>query len=570
MKTHFKRILSKGIVILLVAMLPFSVVVTSCGNEEINNILTEILVQALASWNAQEEKLDEIPQDVVIHDNTGGALPASIDLSAKFPPIGDQGSYGTCVAWAVGYNLKTALNGIDNQWTTSQLSQSQNQTSPKDLYWGIPAAQKGGDCNGTQFESAMDALISRGGASLATVPYANLGNCSQTPPQEWTQDAAKNKLVNYRKIADASNTASMTLKNFKAYLAEGRPIAIGARLGDRFMKWNSSAVIDNDTYLNPGMQHAYHAMVLAGYDDSKSAFKVINSWGKTWGNSGIIWVDYDFFLKSFCFCAFVAQNKSDVNVTGNQVGSGDIVTGLDVLAWNLVDADNPASTNPLARQITYNVFNSGTQLVKSSSRWSILYMYYNAYNVNDYGILIHDYYTDEFSTVPGANEYWPAGYGIAGSWWNYIDVPSGKSVAAALYNDPNADFLFTYTMPATLNGKYYLVLVADGFDDLAEANEDNNYYFYSHADGKPFDFVNGLIQNAGKSTKSVAVKKIPAAFANTDNQTLVSANNVNTYSSFEIMKLIKNRKQTGELQKMVKQYKSTAGNTSQQKRSTMK
>ncbi|PKP49875.1 MAG: hypothetical protein CVT94_03475, partial [Bacteroidetes bacterium HGW-Bacteroidetes-11] len=235
-------------------------------------------------------------------------------------------------------------------------------------------------------------------------------------------------------------------------------------------------------------------------------------------------------------------------------GSGDIITGLDVLAWNLADYDNPNSADPLDRQITYNVYNSGTETVRASSKWSILYMYYNAYNANDYDILIHDYYTNEFSNIPGANEYWENGLGISGSWWNYVDVPSGKSVAGALYNDPEADFLFTYTMPNNLTGKYYLVLVADGFNDLAEANEDNNFFFFSKDDGKPFDFVNGVLQG-GMANKSQVVKREPARFANTERQTLVNKNNVNTYSSAEIMKLINHRRSNGELQRKALQHK---------------
>lgn len=545
--------LAGGLIVPLLAIFISSATLTSCSKEDVVDFLSELLVQAMASWNAEEENLDEIPQDLDINDNTTG-LPASVDLSGKFPPIGDQGEYGTCVTWAVGYNLKTALNGIDNQWSASQLAQASNQTSPKDLFLAIPASQKGSNCNGTQFESAMDQLITRGSASLATVPYTSLGNCSQSPQSNWTQEAADNKLVNYRKIADKNNASSMTVDNFKAYLAEGRPVAIGARLGDRFMHWNSSAVIDYDTYQNPGMQHAYHAMVLAGYDDNRQAFKVINTWGSSWGNAGTIWVDYNFFISSFCFAAFVAQNKTDVNISGGQVGSGNIITGLDVLAWNLKDEDNPESTAPLDRQITYNVYNSGTETVRASSRWSILYMYYNAYDVNDYDIIIHDYYTDEFSNIPGDNQYWENGYGIAGSWWNYIDVPSGKSVAAALYNDPEADFLFTYTMPSTLNGKYYLVLLADGFNDLAEANEDNNFFFYSKDDGKPFDFVNGVMLG-GSAAKNMITHKEPARFANTPFQTMVSKTNVNAYSPDEIMKLINHRKGSGDLERKALQHK---------------
>lgn len=553
MKRKINSKLAGGVIVPLLAVTISSATLTSCTKEEVVDFLSELLVQAMASWNAEEENLDEIPQDLDINDNTTG-LPASVDLSGKFPPIGDQGEYGTCVTWAVGYNLKTALNGIDNQWSATQLAQTSNQTSPIDLFLAIPASQKGSDCNGTQFESAMDQLITRGGASLATAPYTGLGDCSQSPAGSWTQEAADNKLVNYRKIADKNNAASMTVDNFKAYLAEGRPIAIGARLGDRFMRWNSSAVIDYDTYQNPGMQHAYHAMVLAGYDDNRQAFKIINTWGNSWGNTGTIWVDYDFFISSFCFAAFVAQNKTDVNISGGQVGSGNIITGLDVLAWNLKDEDNPESTAPLDRQITYNVYNSGTETVRASSRWSILYMYYNAYDVNDYDIIIHDYYTDEFSNIPGDNQYWENGYGIAGSWWNYIDVPSGKSVAAALYNDPEADFLFTYTMPSTLNGKYYLVLLADGFNDLAEANEDNNFFFYSKDDGKPFDFVNGVMLG-GSAAKNMITHKEPARFANTPFQTMVSKTNVNAYSPDEIMKLINHRKGSGDLERKALQHK---------------
>ena len=553
MRQWLNKISVKLLVIPLLAVFLSSTVFVACTKEEVTEFLTDLLVQTLASWNADEENLDEIPQDLDINDPTG-ELPASVDLRPKFPPIGDQGEYGTCVTWAVGYNLKTALNGIDNQRTASQLAEPTNITSPKDLFWAIPASQKGSDCNGTQFEAAMDQLIARGGASMATVPYENMGNCSQIPPSNWTQEAADNKLVNYRKIADKNNAASMTVENFKGYLAEGRPVAVGVKLGDRFMRWNSSAVIDYDTYQNPGMQHAYHAMVLSGYSDAKGAFRLINTWGSPWGDNGLVWVDYDFFLNSFCFAAFVAQNKSNVDVSGNQIGAGDIVSGLDVLAWNLVDFDNPESQQPLDRQITYNVYNSGTQTVRASSHWSILYMYYNAYDANDYDILIHDYYTDEFSNVPGANEYWPDGVGISGSWWNYIDVPSGKSVAAALYNDPDADFLFTYTMPNTLNGKYYLVLFADGFNNLEEVNEDNNFFFYSKDDGKPFNFVNGVVQD-GKQAKRINNKKVPALFANTDFQSVVSEGNVNAYSSDEIRKLVRHHQSSGELQRKALQYK---------------
>jgi C1A family cysteine protease len=35
-------------------------------------------------------------------------------------------------------------------------------------------------------------------------------------------------------------------------------------------------------------------VVLVGYDDVKKAFKVRNSWGKSWGLGGYFWIDYDY------------------------------------------------------------------------------------------------------------------------------------------------------------------------------------------------------------------------------------------------------------------------------------
>jgi hypothetical protein len=113
-------------------------------------------------------------------------------------------------------------------------------------------------------------------------------------------------------------------------------------------------------------------------------------------------------------------------------------------------------------------------------------------------------------------------------------------------------------MPATITGKYYLVLVADGFNDLQEANEDNNFFFYSKDDGKPFEFVNGIIQGGTPNKRAVAANK-PVLFQNTETQTMVNSKNVNAYSPTEIMRLVNFKKKTGELkQKALKsKFKSS-------------
>ena len=40
-----------------------------------------------------------------------------------------------------------------------------------------------------------------------------------------------------------------------------------------------------------------HSMVLVGYDDSKKAFNIMNSWGTEWRNNGYCWIEYDLFSR---------------------------------------------------------------------------------------------------------------------------------------------------------------------------------------------------------------------------------------------------------------------------------
>jgi C1A family cysteine protease len=271
----------------------------------------------------ENEGWDNIP-DVVppYDDNDLDSLPGMVSLEAFFPPIGDQENKGTCVAWAVGYNLKTALNAIENHWTPEQLENADYQTSPKDLFLCISPNQKGTNCEGTCFEPAFAALMSDGVASMQAVPYKNLGGCNGTK----TGNPA-NKIANFSRIV--SESEKPRVEHIKAYLNDTVPLVFGAKLGDRFMSWSGGGVINSDTYLYSGM-HASHAMVLSGYDDSKHAFRVRNSWGAAWGDEGSIWVDYDFFCNEMCYAVFVAQNPPEQSTAQNSVAQSQSIKNKSI------------------------------------------------------------------------------------------------------------------------------------------------------------------------------------------------------------------------------------------------
>lgn len=256
------------------------------------------------------ENWDNIPDvQPPYNDDDTLNLPDKVMLEQFFPPIGDQGNKGTCVAWASGYNLKTALNAIDSGWTAEMLTQPKYQTSPKDLWLCIPQEQKGSGCSGTGFESAFNALKSKGAASMAEVPYEHLQGCNGTGMGD-----TNNRVVSYYQVVNDGQLPN--IGQLKSYIADTIPLVIGARLGDRFMRWRNDNVIAHDTYNYTGM-HAYHAMVLVGYDDSRHAFRLRNSWGEKWGDKGSIWVDYNFFCNEMCYVVLMAKNHVADSVQEN-------------------------------------------------------------------------------------------------------------------------------------------------------------------------------------------------------------------------------------------------------------
>lgn len=251
----------------------------------------------------ENEDWDNIPDVQPPYDDDDTLnLPEKVLLEQFFPPIGDQGDKGTCVAWAVGYNLKTALNAIDNHWTQTELAQASHQTSPKDLWLSIPQQHRGSSCSGTSFEPAFSVLMTAGAASMEKVPYKNMKSCNGVGVGD-----TNNRISSFYHVVD--NGGLPKLGQIKAYICDTIPLVIGARLGDSFMKWNNDDIIKSDTYNHTGM-HAYHAMVVVGYDDGRNAFRLRNSWGTSWGDEGSIWVDYGFFFSELCDEVFIAKNYS--------------------------------------------------------------------------------------------------------------------------------------------------------------------------------------------------------------------------------------------------------------------
>jgi hypothetical protein len=356
-----------------------------------------------------------------------------------------------------------------------------------------------------------------------------MGGCSALPLENWNQEANQFRIDNYRRINHKD------INVIKSYLANSRPVVFGARLGDGFMKWKSTGVLMSDTYQYNG-QHLRHAMIIAGYDDSKNAFRIINSWGKDWGDNGFIWIDYRYFTNDFCFSAFVAQNKRSATPEKQKVVNGQ----KDLIPYHLKDGLDKTDNTGTSRYIEYSVQNTGSESIQAKEKWSYAYLYYNAYDANDWGMLLYHDFSGEFFTkgrtglITG-----PASSGNASS---NVDLPGGKSIQEMIFGNQQL-LQWKYRMPR-LNGYYYLVMIADAYNTVKEYDESNNYHFFTDKAGYAMLFKNGYTAteyNSMSSSKGGRTSK--GERINTPEQA-----RRNAYSPQEIRWMVENHKKSGRLQ----------------------
>ena len=63
-----------------------------------------------------------------------GILPPSFSLKEYLPEVGDQGDYGTCVAWSSAYYMRTIMQAKKNGWNNQSANIAKARFSPAWVY----------------------------------------------------------------------------------------------------------------------------------------------------------------------------------------------------------------------------------------------------------------------------------------------------------------------------------------------------------------------------------------------------------------------------------------------------
>jgi len=203
------------------------------------------------------------------------------------------------------------------------------------------------------------------------------------------------------------------------------------------------------------------------------------------------------------------------------------------------------------REIDFNLYNIGTQDARPESNWNVYYIYYNAYDANDYGIMFYDEFNQSI-----AAETWECP--TAENCIINTTIPAGGDFATKAFGMES--IARTYNVPY-ITGEYYLLMIADATDVFAEQDEQNNL-FYTSID--PVYFQDGYAFRSQDDDTAFGFKTASSDMASSrssmKSKTPQQGNLKNAYTGEEVMDFIKQQKRNGGLAKKVAEYKSEMKN----------
>jgi len=248
-------------------------------------------------------------------------LPRRVNNSElpAFPPIGNQGSLGSCSPFSICYYQATHMMAFVRGWRHLPGAIEETTFSPKFVYTMF----NGGKDQGVMPFDVYRSLTTHGCPVQSSFRYVG----SFGDPKNYNEWAADCRIwrealghrfleagrVEYPSMKRGRNEAKQLLTNgwvlhFSTPFTFWKfdQIAKGSRTGE----WFCDGLLDQKTLdllcdgSIGGLDKAgpFHSLCVVGYDDDlimapgrRGAFLLANSWGTSWhqGNQGFIWLPYD-------------------------------------------------------------------------------------------------------------------------------------------------------------------------------------------------------------------------------------------------------------------------------------
>lgn len=212
-----------------------------------------------------------------------------VSLKRYFKEISDQGSLSSCVGNAVADSceaMQIKRSGLDPSKV--------DNLSRLFIYWNARNLDTPPSVNsdsGSNIRFAFDSIRRYGVPPEHIYPYLSY-KVNDRPGWIAYKYAIQNKITAFYRI-DA--TGDERIEQIIKALSAGNPVVFGTSIYESFRHVTNNTIIKlntNDKYLGG------HALILTGWDNTKQAFELRNSWSKSWGTNGYGYIDVNYIKNS--------------------------------------------------------------------------------------------------------------------------------------------------------------------------------------------------------------------------------------------------------------------------------
>ncbi|MBL7814658.1 MAG: hypothetical protein JNL70_06600 [Saprospiraceae bacterium] len=268
--------------------LSYVVGITSVSGRSISEIAGELPVsndvQKIQSKNVKlNQSLRTLPLPegtIVASASTSCASLSKYDARSAgyITPIRDQKSCGSC--WSFGAVGTYEANYLKtNGGNAASLNLSEQQAL---------CCSGGGSCSGGFAYKVFDWMVdnNKSLATESTYPYT-AANASCTTTSATNYGATEWGVVD--PSGDINKIASVA--EIKKAICEYGAVSASVNVTSSFQNYAGGTYFGTaSNYNNP---ETNHAIVLVGWDDTKGAWLLKNSWGTDWGEDGYMWIKYN-------------------------------------------------------------------------------------------------------------------------------------------------------------------------------------------------------------------------------------------------------------------------------------
>jgi len=220
------------------------------------------------------------------------------------PPIRHQQTCGSCWSFSASAAVEASqalVNGSFYDFSEQQAIDCAKKPDGTDV----------GSCNGGWYQDVFAWLKGSGSQQEKDFPYiAKDGICPQRTPSLY--------MVADWDFADPASPANPSIAKIKEAICSHGAVSAIVTATDAFNNYRSG-VLAKDSSGCSRPEGCPHAITLVGWDDTKNAWILRNSWGSGWGEGGYAWIDYNTDdVGHYATWVQVAQGDGG-NISGNGI-----------------------------------------------------------------------------------------------------------------------------------------------------------------------------------------------------------------------------------------------------------